>query len=75
MLTYKRLMLEPMNAVLHNRLPKPSEILPLPADPAPAPVQQIPFQFLLQARLGASIEGLDWPRSSSEHTEQCLNLN
>lgn len=51
-------MQEPMNTGLHDRLPAPSEIPPLPAAPPPAPVQQISFPFLLQAHLGASIEGL-----------------
>jgi hypothetical protein len=51
-------MQEPMNAVLHEWLPEPSEIPPLPATPAPAPVQQIFFPFPLQSRLGASIGGL-----------------
>jgi hypothetical protein len=46
-----------MNAVLHERLLEPSEIPHLPAAPAPPHVLQIFFQFLLQAHLGASIEG------------------
>ena len=47
-----------MNAVLHERLLEPSEISHLPAAPAPPPILQIFIQFLPQAHLGASIEGL-----------------